>query len=190
MRPLLAPVFALLLIFSFVLSPEHAAAAPSKAQTHTVQRGDTLTELAITYGWSSWTALYEANRDRIDNPHALRIGMVLVVSGGSDAPSRGPGNAAPVAAPVGGSNDIIAIITAAARRYGQSPSAMIAVARCESTLNPRAVNRSSGASGLFQFLPSTWRTTPYAAQSIFDPVASANAAAWMWSVGRRREWVC
>ena len=186
MRPLLAPLFALLLIFSFVLSPEHAAAAPSKVQTHTVQRGDTLTELAITYGWPSWHALYEANRDRIANPHALRIGMELVVSGGSGAPARGPGNAAPVT----GGNDIIAIITAAARRYGQSPSAMIAVARCESSLNPRAVNRSSGASGLFQFLPSTWRTTPYATQSSFDPVASANAAAWMWSVGRRREWVC
>ncbi len=33
-------------------------------------------------------------------------------------------------------------------------------------------------------------TTPYAAYSIFDPWASANAAAWMWSVGRRGEWVC
>jgi hypothetical protein len=187
MRPLLAPVFALLLIFSFVIAPEHAAAAPSRAQTHTVQRGDTLTELAITYGWSSWQPLYEANRDRIDNPHMLRIGTVLVVSPGASAPSRGPGNAAPVAS---SGNDIIAIITAAARRYGQSPSAMNAVARCESSLNPRAVNRSSGASGLFQFMPSTWRTTPYANQSIFDPVASANAAAWMWSVGRRGEWAC
>ncbi len=85
---------------------------------------------------------------------------------------------------------MVNIITAAANRYGQSPSAMIAVARCESSLNPRAVNPTSGASGLFQFMPSTWRTTPYASASIFDPVANANAAAWMWSVGRRNEWVC
>lgn len=95
---------------------------------------------------------------------------------------------APQAAATG--DTIVEIITAAAHRYGQSPAAMIAVARCESALNPRAVNRSSGASGLFQFMPGTWRTTPYAAQNIFDPVANANAAAWMWSVGRRGEWVC
>jgi soluble lytic murein transglycosylase-like protein len=67
---------------------------------------------------------------------------------------------------------------------------MIAIARCESGLNPQAYNRSSGASGLFQFLPGTWRTTPFASYSIFDPWASANAAAWMWSQGRRGEWVC
>lgn len=97
---------------------------------------------------------------------------------------------APAPQPAASGGTIIDIITAAAQRYGQSPAAMIAVARCESALNPRAVNRSSGASGLFQFMPGTWRTTPYAAQDIFDPVANANAAAWMWSVGRRGEWVC
>jgi soluble lytic murein transglycosylase-like protein len=93
----------------------------------------------------------------------------------------------PTAPPAG---TIVAIITDAAKRYNQSPEAMIAVARCESNLDPNAYNRSSGASGLFQFLPGTWRTTPYASANIFDPVASANAAAWMWSVGRRGEWVC
>jgi uncharacterized protein YraI len=103
------------------------------------------------------------------------------------APETAP---APVAAPAGSGNPIIDIITVAATRYGQSPAAMIAVARCESNLDPRAVNRSSGASGLFQFLPGTWRTTPYAGESIFDPRANANAAAWMWSVGRRGEWNC
>jgi uncharacterized protein YraI len=61
---------------------------------------------------------------------------------------------------------------------------------CESGLDPGAYNASSAASGLFQFLPGTWATTPYAASSIFDPTANANAAAWMWSVGRRGEWVC
>ena len=54
-----------------------------------------------------------------------------------------------------------------------------------------AVNRSSGASGLFQFLPSTWRTTPQgrAGLSVFDPVAARNAARWMLEQGRAREWV-
>lgn len=97
---------------------------------------------------------------------------------------------APTPAPARSGDPIVNIITDAANRYGQSPAAMLAVARCESGLNPNAVNRSSGASGLFQFLPGTWRTTPYASSSILDPWANANAAAWMWSVGRRGEWVC
>lgn len=102
------------------------------------------------------------------------------------------GEAAPAPAPAAASsgNTIVDIITAAANRYGQNPAAMIAIARCESGLNPQAYNGRSGASGLFQFLPGTWRTTPFAGYSIFDPWASANAAAWMWSVGRRGEWVC
>ncbi|MDQ3045379.1 MAG: SH3 domain-containing protein, partial [Chloroflexota bacterium] len=88
------------------------------------------------------------------------------------------------------SGDIISIIYAAADRYGQDREAMLRVARCESNLIPTAYNPSSAASGLFQFLPSTWATTIYADYDIFDAWASANAAAWMWSVGRRNEWVC
>jgi uncharacterized protein YraI len=103
------------------------------------------------------------------------------------APTPAP---TPSAAPTGSGGTIVEIITAAANRYGQSPSAMLAVARCESNLNPNAINPRSNASGLFQFLPGTWRTTPYASYSIFDPWANANAAGWMWSVGRRGEWVC
>jgi uncharacterized protein YraI len=97
---------------------------------------------------------------------------------------------APTAAPTSSGGSITDIITAAANRYGQSPSAMLAVAKCESNYDPNAINPRSGASGLFQFLPGTWKTTPYASYSIFDPWANANAAGWMWSVGRRGEWVC
>ena len=48
----------------------------------------------------------------------------------------------------------------------------------------------SGASGLFQFIPSTWATTPYARFSIWSPYANALAAGWMMSVGRSGEWSC
>jgi uncharacterized protein YraI len=89
-----------------------------------------------------------------------------------------------------GNNDIISIIYAAADAYGQPREDMLRVARCESVLDPGAVNASSGASGLFQFMPGTWATTPYADQDIFDATANANAAAWMWAVGRRNEWTC
>ena len=77
--------------------------------------------------------------------------------------------------------ELIAIIYEAADRYGQPREDMLRVARCESDLVPTAV---------FQFKPRTWLGTPFAEYDIFDPRASANAAAWMWSQGRRREWVC
>lgn len=82
------------------------------------------------------------------------------------------------------------IIYAAADQYGQPREDMLRVARCESNMIPSAVNPHGGSYGLFQFKPGTWLSTPYAEYDIFDPRASANAAAWMWSVGRRREWVC
>jgi hypothetical protein len=86
--------------------------------------------------------------------------------------------------------DIIDIIYAAADRWGQSRTDMLRVARCESGLDWTQVTPPYQASGLFQFLPGTWATTPYANENIFDPVANANATGWMWSVGRRGEWVC
>jgi hypothetical protein len=62
-------------------------------------------------------------------------------------------------------------------------------ADCESGLNTNARN-ASGASGLFQFLPSTFASTPYGALSIFSPYANALAAGWMNAHGRGGEWVC
>jgi hypothetical protein len=86
--------------------------------------------------------------------------------------------------------EIINLIYEAAAYYGQNGDDMLRVARCESLLNPSLIHPAYQASGLFQFLPGTWATTPYASQYILDPVANAYAAAWMWSVGRRGEWVC
>jgi hypothetical protein len=54
---------------------------------------------------------------------------------------------------------------------------------CESNGNPSAVNPYSGASGLFQFLPSTWATTApsagYGGASALDPEANIASAAWL-----------
>jgi uncharacterized protein YraI len=109
----------------------------------------------------------------------LQIGS----SGNQEAASGGGGSG-------GGGDSVVDIIYAAADSYGQNRAAMLQVAQCESLLDPNAVNQWSGASGLFQFLPGTFASTPYANYNIFDPWANANAAAWMWSVGRRGEWVC
>ncbi len=65
------------------------------------------------------------------------------------------------------------------------------IRRIESHNDPNATNRYSGAMGLYQFLPSTWRTTPQgrAGLSAYDPVAATAAAEWMIRQGRIREWV-
>lgn len=87
-------------------------------------------------------------------------------------------------------DELIQIIYAAADKYGQPRADMLRVAQCESVLDPNVVNPASGASGLFQFMPSTFAFTPFAGQDIFDPVVNANAAGWMWDNGMRNHWVC
>ena len=51
-----------------------------------------------------------------------------------------------------------------------------------------AKNRYSTASGLYQFLTSTWGSTPYRHMSIWSPCASSLAAGWMHQNGRGGEW--
>lgn len=54
---------------------------------------------------------------------------------------------------------------------------------CESHGDPDAYNPYSGASGLFQFIPSTWASASvsagYAGASAFDPEANTASAAWL-----------
>jgi SLT domain-containing protein len=64
------------------------------------------------------------------------------------------------------------------------------VAKCESGYNPRAYNAAGPYYGLFQFLMSTFKATPYGGQDIYDPVANANAAAWKYSQGGAGAWGC
>jgi soluble lytic murein transglycosylase-like protein len=92
----------------------------------------------------------------------------------------------PVAATAGSGVDAILAAFAGHPALGWA----LRVAACESGFNPNAVNPYSGASGLFQFLPSTWRTTPFGNAYIFDPMAQALAARWMYDNGRVGEWVC
>jgi soluble lytic murein transglycosylase-like protein len=73
--------------------------------------------------------------------------------------------------------------------YRVPRSTLFRKAQCESRFSPAARN-PSGAAGLYQFLPSTWRTTPFAGFSPYDPLASALAAGWMHLVGRGGEWSC
>jgi surface rod structure-forming protein G/transglycosylase-like protein with SLT domain len=90
--------------------------------------------------------------------------------------------------------NIESIIRAAAATWGADPDQLLRVAWCESRYNPNAYNASSGASGLFQFMPRTFAVNSvragYGGASIFDPVASANTAAYMFVNGQARQWSC
>jgi hypothetical protein len=94
------------------------------------------------------------------------------------APTAAPAPA-PAPPPPGGPASIQQIIVGAFAPLGTAAQSWaLRVARCESHNNPDAVNPSTAASGLFQFMPSTWALTPYASKSVFDATANAEAAAW------------
>ncbi len=45
-----------------------------------------------------------------------------------------------------------------AQRYGADPELMVRIARCESGFNPAAQNKTSSASGIYQYINSTWQS--------------------------------
>ncbi len=90
--------------------------------------------------------------------------------------------------------EIESVIRAAAAAWGADPNQLLRVAWCESRYNPYAINARSGAAGLFQFMPATWAANSaragYGGASVFDPAASANTAAFMFSRGQAWQWAC
>jgi Transglycosylase SLT domain len=93
-----------------------------------------------------------------------------------------------VSYPAGSIQDII---TKAFTPFGATAVAWgLRVAKCESGYNPRAYNGAGPYYGLFQFLMSTFKATPFGSQDIYDPVANAGAAAWKYSQGGAGAWGC
>lgn len=54
------------------------SAPEAAANTYTVQSGDNLSKIGSKYG-VSWQAIFEANRDKIDNPDRIFPGQELVI---------------------------------------------------------------------------------------------------------------
>ena len=79
-------------------------------------------------------------------------------------------------------------IRRAAARFGQPRSQAYAIAYRESRYNWRVTNSSSGAAGLYQFMPGTWAHTPYRHYSPYSPKWAALAAMWMWHHGGYSHW--
>jgi LPXTG-site transpeptidase (sortase) family protein len=62
----------------------------TQVRTYTVQPGDTLTTIAASFGLPSWQPLYAANRDRLPNPHMVRVGQELIIPDATAATSSSP----------------------------------------------------------------------------------------------------
>ncbi len=54
------------------------SAPEAAANTYTVQSGDNLSKIGSKYG-VTWQAIFEANRDKIDNPDRIFPGQELVI---------------------------------------------------------------------------------------------------------------
>jgi len=78
-----AALVALFLLPGTLLAQEPDRVGGGEAGTHTVERGESLWSLARRYYDNPffWRNIYEANEDRIDNPHWIYPGQHLVLPG-------------------------------------------------------------------------------------------------------------
>jgi hypothetical protein len=88
--------------------------------------------------------------------------------------------------------EILTVIQEAAARHGVSAPAMVALARCESRLDPNAVGDHGQSIGLFQIhnagLLSLFRQQGYTDRT--DPWQAADFTARALAAGLRAHWHC
>jgi hypothetical protein len=160
-----------------------------------VRSGDSLSTLARRYyhhaGW--WPRIWWANRHQVANPNEIRAGEAFIipvpraprpstVAGALHAIPKPPPPPAP--APVQQAAPVAAAPAAAPAPVASSGTVgtggMSAFQACviqrESGGNPSAVNPSSGAGGLYQFLPSTWQALGHSGLPENASVAEQNQA--------------
>jgi len=164
----------------------HPAAA-HQAQ-YTVKPGDTLASIAKhEYGSAGrWPALWWVNRGKVKNPNMISVGQRLKLSAWHPTfgwltraamgaiPAAAP---APVAEPVTGPAPVAAPAAPAPSSYSAaSGSFQQCVIQAESGGNAGAVNPSTGAGGLYGFLPSTWQALGHSGLPENASVAEQNQA--------------
>ena len=140
---------------------------------------------------ADWPALWWANRHTVHNPSLIQEGQRLVVPGSHEvkpwltraalaampAPAPAPVQAAPVASSAPAQSSAPAAAPASSASYsGASGSFQSCVIQAESGGNASAVNASSGAGGLYGFLPSTWQGLGFSGSPQNASVAEQNAA--------------
>jgi hypothetical protein len=170
----------------------HPGAAQPARHDITVQRGDSLSAISLhEYGTAAeWPALWWANRRQVPDPSMIVPGERLIVPSGLRvsrwlvrAATAAPRHARPVAvarppsgAPVSGGASVADTVASAAARRATPGSFRSCVIQRESSGNPRAVNPSSGAGGLYGFLPSTWHGLGFSGLPENASVAEQNYA--------------
>jgi soluble lytic murein transglycosylase-like protein len=177
----------------------HPGAAQPAGHDITVQRGDSLSAISLhEYGTAAeWPALWWANRRQVPDPSMIVPGERLIVPSGlrasrwlvraEQAATAAPRRAAaaavartPSGASVSSGAEVADTVAAGARRATPSGAAPGSFRSCviqrESSGNPRAVNPSSGAGGLYGFLPSTWHGLGFSGLPENASVAEQNYA--------------
>ena len=171
----------------------HPGAAHHASHQTTVRAGESLSSISQhEFGKAAdWPALWWANRHTVHNPSLIQEGKRLVVPGSHEvkpwltraalaaipAPAPAPVQAAPVASSAPAQSSAPAAAPASSASYsGASGSFQSCVIQAESGGNASAVNASSGAGGLYGFLPSTWQGLGFSGSPQNASVAEQNAA--------------
>ena len=64
-----------------ISAPEGGASGSGSGSTYTVQSGDSLSKIGSKYG-VSWQKIYDANRDKLDDPDKIQAGQELTIPQG------------------------------------------------------------------------------------------------------------
>jgi LysM domain/Transglycosylase-like domain len=150
----------------------------AKSDSYTVISGDTLSKISARFCGTPADFQSLAAASGISNPNVIYVGQSVRIrchaavtasahpASGGDGDGDGDGRASG-AVSRSSSRSRAAHRAPARHAHTVSSRGMSAFEACvisrESGGNPRAVNPSSGAGGLFQFLPSTWASLGYAA---------------------------
>jgi LysM repeat protein len=170
----------------------HPGAAHQSSHHATVRAGDSLSSIAQRElgKAADWPALWWVNRHTVHNPSLVQAGQKLVVPNSPEvkpwlmraalsaipAPAPAPAQAAPVASSAPTAAPAPVSQASSASYSGASGSFQSCVIQAESGGDAGAVNASSGAGGLYGFLPSTWQALGYSGLPENASVAEQNAA--------------
>jgi hypothetical protein len=176
------------IVATISLHPAAAHQAHQAPDHYTVKQGDTLSSIARhEYGSATtWPALWWVNRHKVHNPEMIRVGQRLTLSSWHPhkawlnrvalAAVPAPAPALPVSAPTAAPAAVTQPASTSTATYSGGSGYQACVIAAESGGNPSAVNPSSGAGGLYQFLPSTWAALGHSGLPQNASVAEQNQA--------------
>jgi hypothetical protein len=176
------------IVATISLHPAAAHQAHQAPDHYTVKSGDTLSSIARhEYGSATaWPALWWVNRHKVHNPEMIMVGQRLTLSSWHPhkawlnrvalAAVPAPAPAPPVSATVAGPAAVTQPASTSTATYSGGSGYQACVIASESGGNPSAVNPSSGAGGLYQFLPSTWAALGHSGLPQNASVAEQNQA--------------